>query len=272
MIQFGPIEKLGTIWWFEFFDLPEQKVNLLETRILEAMTEFEDNYSRFKEDSVLSQLNNDKCLDNPSGEFLEMLHIAKQAHKETGGVFNIAVGDYLEKSGYDAGYSFRSSDPENIFPLDKVLQVSPKQIKLLENVKVDFGGFGKGYLIDKLTNICKEEFDLQYFLINGGGDMFATSDHEEPIEIGLQDPQTKQIMGKYKLHNQAFAASSPILRQWTDQEGVVRDHLVSQEVTEKTNSYVVAPTATQADIWATTLAINNRTEVPETIHVFLNLS
>ena len=97
--------------------------------------------------------------------------------------------------------------------------------------------------------------------------MYVTSDHGKPIEIGLQDPKTKEIIGRYELYNQAFASSSPVLRQWTDQEGVVHDHLVSDNNKEKKTSFVVAPTAVQADIWATTLSINNDIQQPKSVTV-----
>ncbi len=265
MISVGPIEKLGTVWWFEFFDLPEEKLQEVSSEITKTMTQFENDYSRFKPDSVLSQLNKNKIYLNPNAEFLAMIQWAVDAYGQTQGVFNIAVGDYLVKSGYDQDYSFQSQETMLIPRLDSVLQYDQKTIRLLPDTQIDFGGLGKGYLIDKLAGILKDQFGLQYYLINGGGDMYVTSDHGEPIEIGLQDPETKQIIGKTKLHNQAFASSSPILRQWADQQGDLHSHLVGDG--DKQTVYLTAPNATHADIWATTLAIDGGITTPSSIAI-----
>ena len=265
MITLGPIEKLGTTWWFEFFDLDEEQTEYVKIRLSEYMDTYENNYSRFIDESIVCQLNDTGVVTDPSAEFLGMLQIATDAYRETNGVFNIAVGDHLEKSGYDRTHSFHSVEtPDSIPKLDDVLSVSEGEVRLDINARIDFGGFGKGYLIDLLVVFIQNELGLQEFLINGGGDIYATSQNGEPISIGLQDPQDrKKSVGSLQLHNQGFAASSPYVRVWTDQDGVEHNHLVGSE--QLNAVFVTAPTATVADIWATTLAITSKTKPPSDV-------
>jgi len=265
MIAFGPIEKLGTIWWFEIFDAREEDTKKIESRIIEVIDNFEANYSRFISNSYVSILNSTRVLPDPSSEMLDMCNVAFSAYDATQGVFNVAVGDYLEKTGYDSNYSFRSQETSTIPDLRNAISFSKKEIKLnLENAGLDFGGLGKGYLIDRLASVLQDEFGIKYFLINGGGDMYVTSEHGKPITIALQDPSTGKNIGTTQIQNQGFASSSPVLRQWVDQEGVRHDHLViSQTTNNKETVYVTALSATQADIWATSLSIEPKLIPPE---------
>ena len=267
MIRCGPINKLGTIWWFEFFDLAEERKEEVLSKLLSIMGKFEGSYSRFRPDSVVSLLNESKILEDPSEEFLSLLTLAQRAWQETQGVFNIAVGSYLEKTGYDRDYSFQACTLPQIQGLDKVLAFSGEQVSLDPSAKIDLGGLGKGYLIDTLARVLQEEYGLKYFLINGGGDMYATSEHGQALTIALQDPRDQTLHGTINLSHQGFASSSPYLRSWTDQRGEEHNHLVGEGA--KNIVYLTAPTATQADIWATALAIDSSLHPPQDVQVLI---
>ena len=267
MLGIGPLEKLGTIWWFEFFDVNKQEDSSVEQDIVAIIDEFEDNYSRFKQSSLISQLNTRGVVTNPPQELADMLDVAVRAYRETRGVFNIAVGGYLENIGYNQTYSFEKKDESPVPDLDQVLVYNQNEIRISPGTKLDVGGFGKGYLIDKIAHFLQHTRTIEHFLINGGGDMYASSNGGEPITIGLQDPQTLHTVGTTTLVHQGFASSSPHLRAWTDQYGDNHDHLVSMNNIEKKSTYVVAPSATEADIWATALSLDHTQTPPDDIQV-----
>lgn len=247
------IKALGTYWYIEVLD------NSVDIAKLHAFTEnllesFEQRYSRFRKDSDLSKLNMEGVFNNPSDEFLDLLGQAENAYRDTKGVFNIAVGHKMEASGYDSDYSFTQTESVTIPVLSDVLSFTPKQISLSEG-RLDLGGIGKGYLIDRLAEAYQAEFGLKYFVINGGGDIYATSDHGQAIEIALTHPKDRSLgIGIVSLLNQGFAASSPFLRAWKDRKtNTETNHL---HTSNNIASYVVANNVCDADIWATTLAIS----------------
>lgn len=267
MIQLGPIEKLGTTWWFEFFSLQADQAETVQRVLLETMEEFEAAYSRFRPTSLLSQLNDTGVSAEFTPEFRELLQIGLDAYQATGGVFNCAVGAYLERTGYDASYSFTAQD--TIVPppaLPEVLQLTDTMARLRNGARLDFGGFGKGYLIDKLARVMREQFKETVLLINGGGDLYIGDTPDGPIKIGLQHPEQPKIVGSMELSRRGFAASSPNLRRWTDQHGVTHTHLVG--AADPRPVYVTAPTATQADIWSTTLSIAS-VSYPDDVQAFM---
>lgn len=263
MVKLGPIKKLGTIWWFEFFDCEETNVEKLTHELMGLMDQFESNYSRFLETSLLSMLNNTGILHNPSGEFIDLLTIARTAYKETNGVFNIAIGGYLEASGYNQNYSFTREESVPIIPpLDEVLTVTEEVVTLKYGARIDFGGFGKGYLIDLLATHLKKTWS-QEFLINGGGDMYGTLENGGAITIGLAHPKTQEQIGSLALSNMGFAASSPYLRTWKDQYNTSHHHLIGNEDAQAV--FVTAQSALTADIWATTLSIDATQTPPPSV-------
>lgn len=270
MTIIGPIEKLGTVWFFEFFETTTQGTQEITGLLVNVMDRFERDYSRFLPDSIIGRLNAGGTISGPSLEFLDLLSIARHACDDTKGVFNIAVANHLEQSGYDAQYSFQSQDVVSAVPqLSDVLIQTDNTVSLTGGNKIDFGGFAKGYLIDLLADILQRQCGITYFLINGGGDMYVTSNQDVPIDVVLQHPVDRsKTVGTIRLMNQGFAASSPHVRTWIDQNGTRHNHLVSSHVkTETVSSFVVTENACQADIYATVASVHHQIDMPQSIAV-----
>jgi thiamine biosynthesis lipoprotein len=252
-------QALGTTWWVEIFDHMDEKraaAAIRDCALLSA--EFENTYSRFKADSVLSKLNRDRRFENPSQMFRDIVSYGKSLYLRSDGHFNILVGHILESRGYDADYSLvpKGTEETSCNPITD-LQLSDTLITLTCG-KVDLGGFGKGYLINLMTEQLLTQ-GIKYFLINGGGDMYATSDHGEPIKIYLEHPiKPATYLEETSLLNQGFAASSPFKRQWVHDKQVYT-HIVSENALEPVASFVKAATAAEADAFATTALLLSET-------------
>tara|TARA_B100000508_G_scaffold36168_2_gene27995 strand:+ start:9723 stop:10601 length:879 start_codon:yes stop_codon:yes gene_type:complete len=262
-----PIEALGTIWHIELFEEYSDQT-ALRASIVDWLEEFESRYSRFLPDSWLTVLNSAGEFKNPDPQFVDLLTQALDYYDKTNGVFNVAIGEQLAKSGYDAEYTFTASAELSLIPaLPEVLEIKTEKI-LLKSGLLDLGGIGKGYAIDKLADFLKNKHHLQYFLINGGGDIYVTSNKEKPVTIMLAHPDDKGLaIGVIDLKEVGFAASSPKLRVWQDPKtGEKYNHLLTKH---NVASYVVAPTATEADVWATVSCVNQIVDTPENVHQLL---
>ncbi|MAZ30183.1 hypothetical protein CL655_02770 [bacterium] len=262
-----PIEALGTVWHIELFEEVSDPTALRRSMV-DWLEEYESRYSRFRSESWLSQLNRTGVFSSPDEQFVDLLTQALHYYQSTEGVFNIAIGEQLTKSGYDANYTFTATaELPPIPPLPEILEVSAEKISL-QSGSLDLGGIGKGYAIDALAAFLREEHNLQYFLINGGGDMYVTSDKDTPVTILLAHPDDRSLaIGTLELKNAGFAASSPRLRAWHDPKtGKLHNHLLTKH---NVASYVVAPTTTEADVWATVSCLNQTIETPANIHQLL---
>lgn len=252
------ISGLGTTWYVEVFT--DNDVTALSHDLRVMLETFEQHYSRFLPESVLSRLNQGESITNPSEEFIELLSIATDWYERTDGVFNPFTAHVQVAQGYDASYTFT-----------KVAEIpavgSPTDLRVgdtitLAHSQLDFGGFGKGYLLDKLAAELKAN-GFEEFIINGGGDIYATHCQGGPIEVHLEHPTEPNLyIGNIALHNQALGASSAFKRQWPGQTTATSvSHLITQQ--SPGASFVIAPTALEADIFATLLCLDHKTATRE---------
>lgn len=264
-----PISALGTVWLVEIFDeVTTEKTDEAFGLIRLFLSDFEAKYSRFKPASDISILNRTGQLENPDKTTILLLNLGQQFYKDTDGIFNILVGEYLLARGYDADYSFSPKAEPVIIPSPLESLIISDSLITLTVGQLDLGGYGKGFLIDRLAEYL-QELGFQYFLINGGGDMYATSDHDNPITIYLEHPiLTSTYIAETTIKNQGFAASSTHKRRWKV-AGQEYSHIIDttegqRKIVTDTNGkpdtlglYTKAPTAVMADAWATTLLISN---------------
>lgn len=242
---------LGTSWWIEIGDPVDVTTRtLIINECARLASTFSDQYSRFKSDSLVSQLNQRRTLENPPTEFIQLLVLGQQLYTITKGVFNCLLGEHLSARGYDSTYSFVPTPEPETLPNPLIdLTITDKEITLHAGA-VDFGGYGKGYLIDQLANYLREQHHIQEFLINGGGDLYGTTLKGQPITVYLEHPTAVgQYLGTTTIMNQGFAASSPHKRTWT-RDGVTHTHIVGQVNRDAT--FIIAPNAVIADALATT--------------------
>jgi FAD:protein FMN transferase len=243
------IQGVGTKWSFAFYE----NIDIIKTRQLltQNISEFENLYSRFKQDSILSKLNKHKKLQNPTSELVQMIQKGLEYYDISNELFNIATAEHQISQGYDSNYSFKPNN--QIKPITK----SPKQaiifkdhsIELDQEISIDLGGVGKGFLIDKLSDIIIKELGYKFFVINGGGDIYVTSNHDNPIFIHLKHPINNEIVDTVSAKNQSICGSSPTLRSWGKSSHIINPQNLDKKVIF--GSFVIADKTQDADIIAT---------------------
>jgi thiamine biosynthesis lipoprotein len=142
----------------------------------DEVDKLESELSRFIENSDVSQINNlgaNQALRVSPATF-ECLEICGRLHSETEGAFDVTVGalyDCLVDSGKKAR-EVSASELETVrkrtgMELVK-LDEDAYTVKVSgEGVQIDFGGFGKGYAVDKMTELLVD-WGIERALIHGG--------------------------------------------------------------------------------------------------------
>ena len=212
-------EALGTVW---FIICPKGRLSeSLKKQILDMVLSFQADYSRFDPASILSRLNDNKRLNNPPKEMLNMLEFGLEMYAKSGGIFNMSVGSKLEQDGYGKTSDDNARISKNL-PDD--ITISEKVITLASHVRLDFGGFGKGWLVDKLHDFLNS-LGVKQHIINGGGDIRVGAAAEE---IFIEHPVDNSLtIGRLRLKNEAFAASSNLKRQWKSKSGQTKAHIIN---------------------------------------------
>ena len=245
-------DSIGTTFWIERLDGKEFGPGLQRT-ITEYAQNFDDTYSRFKDASLIGQLAQTGVLKHPTSELRAMLDYSRRMYEVSDGAFNITVGATLHRLGY--GRRVHGGDVL-VDPWGAV-QWSSKKVSVPQGLMLDFGGFGKGWLIDKIGVLLRHN-GVTRFIVNGGGDIFVQN--SEPIEFALEDPKKPgRTLQTVKIAHGALAGSDTVKRSWDD-GGARKHHIIDPRRNDSAHtpvlaSYVLAPTALIADTLATIVII-----------------
>ena len=245
------LSALGTGWWIELFDEGSQeRREFLEEEIATLLRSIEARFSRFKNDSLVGILNRERSIRTSDEDLITLIGYGREMYRKTKGRFNILIGDALVARGYDQDYSLTAQERDIAIghPLTDI-EYENGEWRLSAGL-LDLGGIGKGWAIDKIAELLRNEGVVE-FLINGGGDMYGTTEHGEPITIYLEHPiEPNTYLGTTTIMNQGFAASSSHKRRWQTMHGET-SHIVS-DTKAVDASFVIADDTVTADMFATT--------------------
>ncbi len=245
------LSALGTGWWIELFDAGSPKRrDFLEEEITTLLRSVETRFSRFRDDSLVGILNRERSVKTNDEDLMTLIGLGRDMYRQTKGVFNILIGDELIARGYDSNYSLTTQE--------RIIEIGNPLIDIdyhdgawrLSAGLLDLGGIGKGWAIDQVAGLLQREGVVE-FLINGGGDMYGTTERGEPITLFLEHPtEPDTYLGTTIIMNQGFAASSSHKRRWQTKAGATSHIVGDQELVDA--SFVIAHDAVTADMFATT--------------------
>lgn len=223
----------------------------LKIRITKAIEDFDLTYSRFRSDSLVR-----KMAETP-GEY-EMPKSAETILNFYDELWDITekkvtpmVGDVLVSAGYDEKYSLRpQATISPAFNYKKTVERSGTKVTLTHKAHIDIGAVGKGFLIDEIAQLLKNE-GHDSFVVDGSGDMKVVGERVEVV--GLENPHnTTEVIGTVNITNRALGASATNRRAWGNWHHIV-DPIAGTPVQDIVATWVLADSAMIADGIATAL-------------------
>lgn len=258
---------------------PKQSAEV-EHAILSALTAVDDAMSTYKPSSELSRFNASTEADKPfpiSEPLREVVRIALQVGKASGGALDVTVGPLVDAWGF--GPEPRDSappSPEHIAELrgrvglDKLELTPAGLIKKVPELRVDLSAVAKGYAVDQVAHAL-EALDQRDFLVEVGGELRAVGRREDggPFRVGIEKPVSGQraLQRIVELRGQGMATSGDY-RNYYEDHGKRRSHFLDPRtgapVTHDLASVtVLASTTAEADAWATALSVLGPEEGPK---------
>ncbi|MET0979858.1 MAG: FAD:protein FMN transferase [Candidatus Saccharimonadales bacterium] len=245
-------EALGTHWALETLGNNNLSDELVAS-VTQMVEQFTRDYSRFDPQSLIGTLNTAGSIQHPSEELRAMLAFAQKMFIASDGAFNISIGGALHKLGYG---SQQQAARVWVNPWPSI-SIDNEHIAIPQDMTIDFGGFGKGWLIDKLAVLFTNS-GITEFIINGGGDLYIHT--STPTEIGLEHPyDSTKTIGSTRISQGGLGVSSNIKRTW-QKDGNTHAHILrpneSLPLQEHViSTYVRADSALIADTMATILLL-----------------
>lgn len=248
-------------------------------------------YTRFNSKSELAKLNNSGGKPfKVSADFFYLIEYMLDLSKLTDGSYDPTIIDLLETYGYGENRNFEALDDPDLFKnIQQLIAHRPKPteikldkknltVQLAPRQRLDLGSIGKGYAVDLAYDVLS---DFPAFMINAGGDIRVkgpkpesepseeVDDDDEALQEGRPDNNNWQIaLYKAQLPNKALQQDS-LLGTINLKEGSVCGsggwarkvrffhHLLNPKtgmpINEISQTFVIAPTAIEADTWTTVL-------------------
>ena len=208
---------------------------------------YEARFSRFLPESELSQLNATRTAI-VSPEFLEALLEAERLFELTHGVFNPLV--QIDRFGYVTSFetlenTTSTPSPEEPYDIDfSTTSIDPevRSVILNEGQKLDFGGFLKGFLAEKIAKeLMNSENIVQGVIVNLGGDIHTQGLDAEgaPFLFSIYNPITQKDDFHLPLKDASLATSGIYKRTWMHGD-IPTHHILDPSGTHNPDSDIVS--------------------------------
>lgn len=245
-----------------------QAAETLFDSLWEKTESFEQRFSRFRSHSELSKLNTSAGMWTPvSDEMRALLESCREMSRATGGLFNPFVLPALQKAGYKGSWPAPADfdaaldvSSRSVAGMDD-LQIKGRQVLLPTGSALDFGGIGKGYLLDALGEFLLKQKVADFWLSLGGDILTHGHDSEgRDWEVGIASAtQPGATVTSVKNGNGGFAAiasSGTTKRRGNDWHHIIDPRTGVSSTSPILVATVVTPRATEADVFAKCLVID----------------
>lgn len=248
-------QAIGTSWQIDIYESISKAEELrIKRKVLSQIEKFDKSFSRFRNDSwVVKNSKVTGTVTLPKHGY-KLLSIYKSFFNASNGLFTPLIGKTLEDAGYDASYTLKPK--ENIFrppSFDEAIEFDDKEIIFKKNLLLDFGAAGKGFLVDLVSNLLKND-GIEQYCIDASGDILHKDTH--CIRVGLENPADPTLaIGVCELKNQSICGSSGSRRKWSKYHHTINPFTLKSPEDVKA-VWVIADSCALADGLATSLFLD----------------
>ncbi len=268
-------ETMGTRYTALFYAETELDTRPISRSLAHAVGRVDQQMSTWKADSDLNRLNNaplQEWIALPE-ELTTVLSAALRVSRQSGGAFDIAVGDLVDAWGFGPGeLSVTEPVPAPTRRSTSAALVVDSQRNLVRKqapLNLNLNGIAKGFGVDELAR-CLDRFGIARYLVGIDGEMRARGNKPDgqPWVVAMEKPRrgVREVMGVMELSDAAIATSGDY-RHWVDVCGQSFAHTMNPATGAPLCNALVAVTVVStscmlADAWATALMVLGETQGP----------
>jgi FAD:protein FMN transferase len=228
----------------------------------------EQELSRFIENSDISRINRVAAREEVKVglDTYTCLRMCKDLYAETGGAFDITVGVLVDFWRYRR-HSYKSANkPDKTFDTHRFNSVAlddgTYSVRIKgEGMKIDLGGFGKGYALDRIAYVLSEWGITCAVLHSGYSTVLSLSapENENGWPVSLRNPISGEVTRYVALDRSAISASG--IRKGAH----IIDPGTGQPVRNRMAAWSTAPSAAVADALSTAFMIMRTEQIEKYI-------
>jgi len=174
--------------------LPKEKLPL-SNLAFECLKKVEMALSSYDENAQIYRLNRERNISISSDTY-EALELSKQYYQETQEYFDITIGS-ITKDLFHFGEQVRLPSQRELSQARvdfNGLHFNKTRAWIDKGVKIDLGGMGKGFGVDKTVELLKEQ-GLERGMIALSGDIFCF----HACEMAIQDPFSAKVLVDFRM-------------------------------------------------------------------------
>jgi thiamine biosynthesis lipoprotein len=191
-----------------------------------------------------------------------LLELAARLTAETEGAFDVTAGALVKAWGFFRGPRRVPPDDEREAALARtgmrhvVLTPEQRTVRFLRpGLEINLGSIGKGYAVDRMAELLRDDYNIPAFLLHGGhSSVYAkgTPDNDpRGWAVGLKHPwDEERRLGQVWLRDRALGTSAATFRH-LEHQGHNLDPRSGWPAEGIASATVLAPTAAEADALAT---------------------
>lgn len=209
----------------------EKAANDIESRI----NKLENMWSTTIEGSEIYSINNSSNNETViSSETADILNFALNMSEKTNGALDISLYPVIKEWGFTTG-DYKIPTNEEIAELLKNvdysnIKINDKKVSVPDNMEIDLGAVGKGYIGDIAVNIAKNN-GIKSGLINLGGNVCALGKKPDGSnwKIGLKSPFSDGNIGVLEISDCSVVTSGNYEKFFEDKNGKKYCHIINPE-------------------------------------------
>ncbi len=249
---------MGTRIYVELWDTDAAHGEASIDAVMAEMRRIDNLMSHYKPESQLSKINQ-HAAEAPvqvDPELFDLIKLSTHYSEITEGAFDITYASV----GYLYNY------PNHVKPTEAQIKaalpaVNWRNMKFDDashsvffehkGMRIDLGGIGKGYAVDRGIDILRKR-GIQHAVVTAGGDTRIIGDHMgRPWLVAIRHPDDeKKVVTRIPLSDAAMSTSGDYERYF-DENGVRYHHIIDPKTghsaSKVRSATVIGPTATQTD-------------------------
>ena len=211
--------------------LPKEKLHL-SSLAFERLKEVEMALSSYDKSAEIYRLNHDKEIAITDDTY-EALSLSKQYYQDTQGYFDVTIGS-ITKGLFHFGEQERIPNQSELLHARvdlKGLHFNEAKAWIDKGVKVDLGGMGKGFGVEKAVELLREQ-GVTDGVIALSGDIFCF----HACKMAIQDPFSSRLLANFTMaqNNTAISTSGDYRRYIKSRD---YNHLINPKTKRSQKSF-----------------------------------
>lgn len=268
------IDAMGSTYIIVAYDSDRARLQNGVGLALEEARRLDQLLSNYRPESEWSKVNREAA-DHPvklSDELFRLLSACVEYSRKSEGAFDISVGPLMKIWGFYKGSGHLPHRAEVRTALAKVgyqhLQLDPQNrtIQFTEKgVEIDPGGIGKGYAVDRMADVLRQQGIHSALISAGSSSIYALGtppDEPKGWRIEIRDPKIETKVAQVLYLKDQSLSTSGNYEKFFRAEGRVYAHIMDPRTgfpaVGMLSASVVAPRTLDSEAWTKPYFIQGR--------------